>query len=164
MRVLSRVPARPAFRVFLRFTPPPLVYLDLVFPVFFGAPQVAPDVACVARSHFGALPPARGAPQVPPVVAWLYPIHSLMPFLHIRCCPDVACVARSHFGAFPPARGAPEVPPDVFLIYQMHASMLHLQLGTNFWLSGLPNCTILIKGLISGSSRTAPEPFGLPNG
>ena len=68
------------------------------------------------------------------------------------------------FGALPLARGAPEVLPDVFLIYQSHASMLHLQLGIGSWPSGLPNCTILIKGLISGSSRTAPESSGLPNG
>ena len=123
-----------------------------------------PDAACVARSHFGAFPPARGAPEVPLDVACLYSMQSLMLFSHTWCFPDVACVARSHFGAFPPARGAPEVPPDVFLIYRSHAGVLHLQLGIGSWSSGPQNCSILIKGPISGRSRTIPKPFGFPNG
>ena len=70
----------------------------------------------------------------------------------------------SFFGASLLARGAPEVPPDVFLIYHSHAGMPDLQLGICSWSPGLQNGTILIRGLISGRSRTAPQPSGPHNG
>ena len=39
--------------------PTPLVSIDLLFPVCAVFPVVPPDVASVARLHFGALSPAR---------------------------------------------------------------------------------------------------------
>ena len=53
-----------------------------------------PDVAGVVRLHFGALPPARRAPEV---------------------LPDVPGACRLHFGAFSPTPRAPQVPLDLFL-------------------------------------------------
>ena len=58
------------------------------------AQVVPPDVAGVVRLHFGALPPARRAPEVPP---------------------DVPGACKLHFGAFSPTPRAPQVPLDLFL-------------------------------------------------
>ena len=55
---------------------------------------VPPDVAGVVRSHFGALSPARRAPEVPP---------------------DVPGACKLHFGAFSPTPRALQVPLDLFL-------------------------------------------------
>ena len=56
--------------------------------------MLPPDVAGVVRLHFGALPPARRAPEV---------------------LPDVSGAVKLHFGAFSPTPRAPQVPLDLFL-------------------------------------------------
>ena len=78
--------------------------------------------------HFGAFPPARGALEVPLVVACVYQMYSSMPIWWFL---DVAGVARLHFKACLPARGAPEVPLVVFLINQNHASMREINSGVS---------------------------------
>ena len=56
--------------------------------------MLSPDVAGVVRLHFGALSPARRAPEV---------------------LPDVSGACKLHFGAFSPTPRAPQVPLDLFL-------------------------------------------------
>ena len=57
------------------------------------APELL-DVAGVGRLHFGALPPARRAPEV---------------------LPDVSGACKLHLAAFSPTPRAPQVPLDLFL-------------------------------------------------
>ena len=108
--------------------PPPLISIDLLFPVCAVFPVVPPDVASVARLHFGALSPARRAPEVR-LAIFFATSNSLRPCLFgTAVLPDVASVVRLHFGALSPARRALEVRLALFLLHQTHSDLACLEL------------------------------------
>ena len=67
--------------------PPPLISIDLLFPVCAVFLVVPPDVASVVRLHFGALSPARRAPEVRLALFLLHQTHSDLACLELVCFP-----------------------------------------------------------------------------